>query len=99
MKKMIAWCDARQSGLGMLMLVFGSTMAIVGFPLQIWKTYIDQKVGIHWTLIILPILIYTIRIPYSVSKRAWALIAPDAIGLLSCLLLLAQFYFYYNMGR
>lgn len=94
MKKLVVWCESQQKILGMLTLLFGTLMAVIGFPLQIWKTAADQHCGLHWSLIILPLVIFAVRIPYSIGKQAWALILPDTIGFLSCTVLLAQYLYY-----
>jgi hypothetical protein len=69
-------------------------MSTVGFSMQLLKNYREDACGIHWALIILPLLIYGVRIPYSISKRAWHMIPSDAIGLSASILLLAQFFYY-----
>lgn len=80
--------------MGTLTLIFGTLMAVVGFPVQIWKIYAEKHCGMHWVLIVLPLVIFAVRIPYSVGKRAWALILPDVIGFLSCVVLIWQYYHY-----
>jgi len=95
-ERLIAWCAAgpRQKTFGTLTLVLGTMMTVIGFPTQIWKTMIEQHCGMHWLLIVLPLTIFIVRIPYSVGKRAWALILPDTIGLIFCTVLLWQLLHY-----
>ena len=94
MQQFVSWCESQQRILGILTLTFGTLMAVVGFPLQIWKTAEEQHCGLHWSLIVLPLVIFAVRIPYSIGKKAWALILPDTIGFISCVVLLVQYFHY-----
>ena len=94
METFINWCEEKQAILGKLTLLFGTLMAVIGFPIQIWKTIEEQQCGIHWVLILAPMVIYAVRIPYSIGKKAWALILPDSIGFISCGILFCLFLYY-----
>jgi hypothetical protein len=94
MERFIIWCEKKQVILGKLTLLFGTLMAVIGFPIQIWKTIEEQQCGIHWVLIVAPLVIFAVRIPYSTGKKAWALILPDSIGFISCSILLGLFLYY-----
>ena len=92
--RLIKWCENASTLLGRITLILSLGMMFVGFPSQIWKNYQDQACGMSLIMITLLSSIYSVRIPYSIGKRAWHLIPTDALGLLATVILLVQYFYY-----
>lgn len=80
--------------LGNLMLIFGLGLSSIGFPYQVYRNYSDHACGISIIVIVLAIMLLLIRIPYSMSKRAWHMIPSDLIGLIATIALIWQWFVY-----
>lgn len=83
-----------KQGMGNMTLVFSVAMVFVGFPMQIYNNWQKASCGIHLALIILPLGVYGVRIPYQISIRGWHLIPADVFGCLFCIVLLGQWFIY-----
>ncbi|MCR4312504.1 MAG: hypothetical protein NUV56_04450 [Candidatus Uhrbacteria bacterium] len=88
------WLQPAKNGMGKATLVFSVAMVFIGFPMQIYGNWQKESCGIHLALIVLPLGVYGVRIPYQVSIRGWYLLPADIFGFLFCLVLLAQWWRY-----
>ena len=93
---LVRWCENPNhlKISGWLTLAFGILMTVIGFPSQIWINWQQQSCDLSPIVIGLPILIYIVRTPYNIGKKAWVYIPPDMIGLAACLILLWQYFYY-----
>ena len=92
--RITTWCGQKSDTLGKIVMGLGVMMAIIGFPAQIWKNYSTESCGLSIVLIVTPIMICLVRIPYSIGKRVWHLIPADIILLLASIVLLGQYIYY-----
>lgn len=90
----VTWCADREPTFGKLTLVFSMFMALGGFPMQIWENYQNAHCGISPAMVFIAFLIYTVRIPYTIAKEAWAILFPDIIGFISSVVLIWQWLYY-----
>ncbi len=80
--------------LGKLVLVCGVTMATAGLASQVYRNYVEQQCGISIILTLLALVLYGLRIPYSIIKKAWHLIPADFCGVVACIILTIQWFLY-----
>lgn len=91
---LVDWLQPAKSGMGKATLVFSVLMVFIGFPMQIYGNWKAETCGIHLALIVLPLAVYGVRIPYQISIRGWYLLPADISGFLFCLVLLGQWWKY-----
>lgn len=70
--------------------VFGLLMVFLALPLQITKTYRDNKSGVHVFLAIVPLGTYFSRGISTFMIDAWWIYIPDAIGVILSTIMLVQ---------
>lgn len=87
-------CARHETLTGRLTLGLSLLIGVIGFPLQIYKNWLEQSCGIDVWIIVFAVLMYIVRIPYLSGKRAWYLIPTEFIGLLSTSILLWQWWIY-----
>jgi hypothetical protein len=84
---------------GLLTMIFATIMALVAFPIQIRKHYLDKKVGLHWSLIVLSFLIYFFRAMFALTADAgiiWFIFVSDAIGSIASAIIIWQLFYYHK---
>ena len=85
--------------LGWITLIGAVTMASIALPMQIIKNYKLQKVGLHWTLVILATLVYLSRAGFALTNPTgiiWYIFTGDAIGSVASLVIVYQMIKYRN---
>lgn len=80
--------------LGRITLFAGIGMVLLGFPAQIYANWQKHECGIDPVLIGVALVLYVVRIPYTMSVRAWHLLPADVLGLLASLVLVYQYITY-----
>ncbi|MBU1721188.1 hypothetical protein KKG38_00175 [Patescibacteria group bacterium] len=88
------FCKNNELLLAKITLISALIMTGIALPMQIWKNYTEQQCGLNIIMITFPIILSSLRIPYSIMKKAWALIPPDILGLTCSIILLFQFFYY-----
>ncbi|NQV90154.1 hypothetical protein HQ487_01980 [Candidatus Uhrbacteria bacterium] len=86
--------DPWQARLGWIVLFCGMLMVLIGFPAQIHKNWIEGACGIDPLIVTGALLVYLVRIPYQITKRAWHLLPADTLGLLLSIILMIQYLYY-----
>ena len=84
----------REKILGKATMIFSIGMSCLGVPSQIAINYFNKSCGLNFWLIMLLLAMFVARIPYTVSKRAYAILPADFIGFAAALVLLAQWFWY-----
>ena len=80
--------------LGKMTLICGIGMALLGFPSQIYANWKAGECGMNPVIIMIAFVLYTVRIPYQVSARAWYLLPADVLGFLASIVLVYQYMIY-----
>lgn len=81
--------------LGTITMWIGIGMTSIGFPVQIYENWQKQQCGISVVIVLFAFSVYLIRIPYSISKRAWYLVPPDMIAFISIVIVAIQYIIYF----
>lgn len=79
--------------LGWITLTSAVSMASIALPMQIIKNYKMQKVGLHWSLVILATLVYVSRAGFALTNPTgiiWYIFTGDAIGSVASLIIIYQ---------
>jgi len=75
-------------------LRFGICVTVIGVPFQIYKNYKMQQCGISIIIILFMLALYSVRIPYSTSKKAYFLLPADFIAFILLIIVLLQYLIY-----
>lgn len=78
---------------GLITLIAATTMSLIALPMQIRKNHKEQKVGLHWSLVVLSFIVYFSRAMYALTNATgiiWYIFISDAIGSITSVAIIVQ---------
>jgi len=83
-----------ESLFGTATMVLAIIMVVIALPSQIRKNHKEQRCGLSFLMVLLPLSVYVSRTCYAVLIKSWYIVVPDVLGVIFSAVLLTQFLMY-----